>query len=66
MTSNNLYIGSEEAADASACFNSLPVEERTKLAPLLELHRQQGLAEAHTQISDVASAIKTRIERIRA
>lgn len=63
---SSLYVGSEESTAAGEYFNSLPQEERAKLAPLLKHYRQMGLAEAHTQISDVVSAIKTRVERIRA
>ena len=62
----NLYVGSEESTAAGEYFNSLPFEERAKLAPLLEHYRQMGLAEAHAEINDVASNVKRRIEGIRA
>lgn len=62
----NLFVGSEEASAAGEYFNSLPREERAKLAPLLEHYRQMGLAEAHAEINDVVTNVKARIERIRA
>lgn len=62
---SNLYVGSEEYQAASEYWNSLPLEEKEKLAPLLDHYKQMGLAEAHTQISDVAANLKRSVERIR-
>jgi hypothetical protein len=64
--SRDLYVGSEKSKAASDYFNSLPQEERAKLAPLLEHYRQMGLAEAHGRINNAAQVVRRRIEEIRA
>lgn len=61
----NAYVGSEAADAASAYYNSLPLEEKRKLAPLLDHYRQMGLAEALGNLESATRHIKTRIRGIR-
>lgn len=62
---NNHYVGSEAANEASDYFNSLPYEEKAKLAPLLDHYRQMGLAEACGHLDRAAAHIAARITGIR-
>ena len=62
----NDYVASPAAAAAGVYFNSLPFEERAKLAPLLEHYRQMGLAEARKEIGRIAILLDVRIREIRA
>lgn len=64
--SNTAYVPSDAAREASDYFNSLPFEERAKLAPLLENYRQMGLAEARKEIGRIATLIDVRIRGIKA
>jgi hypothetical protein len=60
----NPFAPSEEAVAGSAYYNSLPREERRKLAPLLEHYRQLGLAEAAGHQRAALAHAKERIRRI--
>jgi hypothetical protein len=62
----SIWAPSPAAKAASVYFNSLPIEERRKLAPLLDNYRQLGLAEARDQVGKVALSLDERIARIRA
>jgi hypothetical protein len=59
------YTASPAALEASDYFNSLPFEERAKLAPLLDDYRQMGLAEALDNIDVARRRIEDRIRGIR-
>jgi hypothetical protein len=59
------YVGSEAADKASDYFNSLPQEERAKLAPLLEHYRQMGMAEALDHLDLAAGRITSLIRKIK-
>lgn len=61
----NYYHESDAAKAASAYFNSLPFEERQKLAPLLDHYRQMGLAEAFDYHEAARLRIQARIRGIR-
>lgn len=63
--SHNRYTESQAQKDASAFFNSLPFEYRSKLGPLLEWHRQAGMAEAMEHIDSVGRKLDDRIDGIR-
>lgn len=63
--SNSAYAPSEAAKAASDYYNALPIEEKRKLAPLLEHYRQMGLAEAHEKVSMVVETLDRRISRIK-
>ena len=59
------WNGSPAAEQARAYFNTLPIEQRAKLQPLLEHCRQMGLAEALDQVVAVQGRIESRIASIR-
>lgn len=59
------YTPSRAAAEASDYFNALPIEERKKLAPLLEHYRQMGLAECGDVLRAELRRIDNRIRGIR-
>jgi cell fate (sporulation/competence/biofilm development) regulator YmcA (YheA/YmcA/DUF963 family) len=59
------WTPSPAAKAASDYFNSLPFEQRCRLAPLLENYRQMGLAEAREMIEAVTTRIDGRVARIR-
>lgn len=59
------YTPSEAAQRAGEYFNSLPFEERAKLAPLLEHYRQMGLAEAQANAAAFVHKLGRRIDGIR-
>ena len=54
------------AKEASDYFNSLPFEQRKKLAPLLENYRQMGIAEALDVMATAKRKLDARIGVIRA
>jgi hypothetical protein len=56
------YIPSDAANEGSDYFNALPIEERQKLAPLLEHYRQMGLAEAYEEMHALAQRTRNRID----
>lgn len=47
--------------EASDYFNSLPIEQRQRLAPLLEDYRRLGIEEAHLRIRQVGAQLKRRM-----
>jgi hypothetical protein len=59
------FAPSLAAKEASDYFNSLPYEEREKLAPLLDHYRQMGLAEAFDRMQAAARNVGDRIIGIR-
>ena len=63
--SSTAFTPSEAAQAASDHFNALPLEERAKLAPLLEHYRQMGLAEADHAVRHASHALQARIRNIR-
>lgn len=62
---SSAYVPSDAAKMAGDYFNSLPREQRAKLAPLLEHHRQMGLAEARKELQRVLTLIDVRVREIR-
>jgi hypothetical protein len=58
------YTPSPAAREASDYFNSLPREQRKKLAPLLDNYRQMGLAEAAAAHRNTSTKIRQRIRGI--
>lgn len=52
------------AREASEYFNSLPIEQRRKLAPLLEDYRRLGIEEAMRDILSVQRRLNDRARRI--
>jgi hypothetical protein len=46
VVSDWVWVWTADMSDASDYFNSLPTEDRLRLAPLLEEYRQLGLREA--------------------
>lgn len=52
------------AEDASDYFNSLPIEERKKLAPLLEDYRRLGIMEALAAMNGVTRQLAARSRSI--
>jgi hypothetical protein len=60
------YTPSVAAREASDYFNSLPAEERQKLAPLLEHYRQMGLAEMNDGLRQLQRRTDARIKTLRA
>lgn len=65
MSGWGAYTPSDAAREASDYFNSLPFEEREKLAPLLDNYRQMGLAEASAHLHRDLRIIDDRIRAIR-
>jgi hypothetical protein len=59
--SKERWRASPEAREASDYFNSLPQEERAKLAPLLEHYRQRGLAAAADEMDRARREIDKRL-----
>lgn len=49
------------AQAASEFFNSLPIEQRRKLSPLLEEYRRMGLRAAHDEMAKAHRKVKDRI-----
>lgn len=60
----SVYAPSDVARAASDYFNSLPEEERIKLAPLLENYRQMGLAEAAGHMDLAIARTVSRVRNI--
>jgi hypothetical protein len=58
--------GRTPAQEASAYFNSLPIEQRKKLAPLLECYRRMGIEEADRAIRAVSRKLDDRAREITA
>ncbi len=56
--------GSSAAREASDYFNSLPVEVKKKLAPLLEDYRRIGIEEAHRGIASLGRRLQDRLRQI--
>lgn len=63
--SNPWHQPSAAARAANVYYNSLPFEQRQKLAPLLENYRQMGLAEAREYQVSAARQVESRITGIR-
>lgn len=53
------------AREASEFFNSLPFDERKKLAPLLEEYRRMGIDEATRAMRNVTQTMDARMRSIR-
>jgi hypothetical protein len=62
--SGQRYGRSQVAREASDYYNALPIEERRKLAPLLENYRQMGLAEAADGLHALLRRTDARIRGI--
>lgn len=58
------WTPSEAARTAGDYFNSLPFEERKKLAPLLDEYRQMGMAEALDRMYSATQKVERRIHDI--
>lgn len=53
------------AQEASDYFNSLPLEQRKKLAPLLEEYRRMGIEEAARAVRAVSRQMDDRMRSIK-
>lgn len=53
------------AQEASDYFNALPIEQRRKLAPLLEDYRRLGIEEALAEVAKVKNQLTHRSHEIR-
>jgi hypothetical protein len=58
------YTPSDDARAAIDYFNSLPLDERRRLAPLLENYRQMGIAEALDDLTRVSRRLTERVAGI--
>jgi hypothetical protein len=58
------YTPSAEARAASDYYNSLSLEQRRQLAPLLANYRQMGFAEALSYVAAAQTRIQGRIRGI--